>query len=64
MSSIKHADWVHKGTEVTAKFGVGHTTRGQGRVLAYCDAPQVLIQPEVGEPFWWRADLCAEVRPS
>ena len=63
MSSIKYADWVHKGTEVTAKFGVGNQARGQGRVLAYCEAPQVLIQPEEGEPFWWRVDLCAEVTP-
>jgi hypothetical protein len=61
MTSIEYADWVHKGTEVIAKYGVGNGTRGLGRVLAYCEAPQVLIQPEDGEPFWWRADQCDEV---
>ena len=62
MSTIEYADWVHKGTEVTAKYGVGNETRGLGRVLAYCAEPQVLIQPKEGEPFWWRVSLCAEVQ--
>ena len=45
--------------QARAHYGVGpreliHT---QGRIIAYCDAPQVLIETEDGEKVWWRADL-------
>lgn len=29
-----------------------------GKVVAYCDQPQVLIEQEDGSQIWWRADLC------
>lgn len=29
----------------------------EGKVLAYCSEPQVLIETDDGERAWWRADL-------
>lgn len=31
---------------------------GAGRVIAYCDAPTVIIEKPDGSQFSWRADLC------
>lgn len=46
---------------VEAFYGVGNDTRGRGKVIAYCDAPQVLIQYEDGRKEWWREDLTRDV---
>ena len=35
-----------------------NATHARGRVVAYCDAPTVLIETEDGERVDWRADLC------
>ena len=40
---------------------VGHHVGGRGKVIAYCDAPQVLIEDEAGEKLWWRADLTRDI---
>lgn len=38
-------------------------THGEGKVIAYCDGPQYLIETGDGlGRFWWRADL-TELRP-
>jgi hypothetical protein len=41
------------------------TYQGHGKVVAFCDAPMVLIEPEEGlhRSFWWRLDLCKEMGP-
>ena len=31
--------------------------RAKGRIIAICEAPQVLIQTPDGKRLWWRADL-------
>ncbi len=38
--------------------------QGRGRVVAFCDSPMVLIEPEEGlhRSFWWQLDLCEEVK--
>ena len=46
---------------VEAFYGVGNDTRGRGQVIAFCDAPQVLIQYEDGRKEWWRRDLTRDV---
>ena len=33
------------------------STHKTGTVIAYCNAPQVLIETENGEQIWWREDL-------
>lgn len=50
---------------VQAMFTHADGSRGPhvvGRVVAYCDAPQLLIETEDGEHVWWRADLTELVR--
>lgn len=51
---------VRDGTEVAAMTGPGELY-GTGKVVAYCDAPQVLVLTETGDKFWWRADMTVEV---
>jgi len=46
---------------VEAFYGVGNDIRGRGRVIAFSDAPQVLIQYEDGRKEWWRRDLTRDV---
>lgn len=46
---------LHK--QVVARTGPGYL-QGEGEVIAYCTAPQVLIRRPDGSAFWWRADLC------
>lgn len=47
--------------EVRAFYALDKETHARGRVIAYCDAPTVVIQTEEGECISWRADLCEEV---
>lgn len=47
-------------TEVAAMTGTGQL-HALGRVVAYCEAPQVLILTEDGTKIWWRADMTVEV---
>lgn len=56
------ANWVHNGVTVVARWGTPDVvgSEGAGKVIGYCDAPQVLIEREDGSTFWWRADLCKE----
>jgi hypothetical protein len=39
----------------------GHEALGEGKVIAYCDAPQVFIETDDGKRFWWRADLARDI---
>ena len=56
-----HDCWL--GWEVEPFYAVaGHPPLGwRGKVVAYCDAPQVLIQTPDGEKHWWRADLTRRI---
>ena len=40
---------------------VGHPVAGRGKVIGYCEAPQVLIETEDGEKIWWRRDLTQDI---
>ena len=43
-------------------YGVqGHPVAGRGKVIGYCDAPQVLIETEGGDKIWWRRDLTRDI---
>lgn len=48
------------GEKVVARTMQGDAHDG-GRVIAYCEAPSVVIEREDGSHFSWRADLCARV---
>lgn len=48
------------GKRASARWAYPHdlsSIRAEGRVIAYCDAPQVCIETDDGERIWWRADL-------
>lgn len=49
---------VNIGDYVLAKTAQGDLFAA-GRVVAYCDAPQVCIELSGGSKLWWRQDLCA-----
>lgn len=38
-------------------LGALEAPHAEGRVIAYCDQPQVCIETPDGERIWWRADL-------
>ena len=39
----------------------GNPVAGSGTVVAYSDAPQVLIETADGEKVWWRRDLTRDI---
>jgi photosystem II stability/assembly factor-like uncharacterized protein len=49
-------DWLGWAVEYHAAFSSAHVL-GRGKVVAYCDAPSVLIESDDGRKTWWRADL-------
>lgn len=58
--ATRHPDASDIGRFASARLGYPSdlsSVRGEGKVVAYCDAPQVLIETADGERFWWRADL-------
>jgi len=44
------------GKLIAIKWGVGGINE-VGRMIAYCDHPQILIETISGEKIWWRADM-------
>jgi hypothetical protein len=43
-------------------YGSGAMPGRKGTVIGYCEAPQVLIQPDDGgDNFWWRLDLTKDI---
>lgn len=47
---------------VALRWANGKANGVEGRVIAYCHEPQVLIETDDGERVWYRADLTEEVR--
>ena len=62
-NGIAHDRWL--GWEVEPFYAVtGHPPLGwKGKVIGYCDAPQVLIETSDGQKHWWRADLTRRIEP-
>lgn len=45
------------GSHVIARTMPGEVF-GEGEIIGYCDAPQVLIKRADGSTFWWNASMC------
>ena len=60
MSELRYVEWVDNNTLVVARTGPG-SVHAVGRVIAYCDAPQVIIEDADGDQSHWRADMCKAV---
>ena len=60
MSEQREVEWVNNNTLVVARTGPG-SVQFVGRVIAYCDAPQVIIEDADGDQSHWRADMCKVV---
>lgn len=61
--SDKYAQWVRDRQVVEAHYAYGRegtSVHARGKVVAYCDAPTVVIQTEDGTRVHWRADLTVE----
>lgn len=48
-------EWL--GTWVQARYAHGQGVHVEGKVVAYCPVPSVLIEDADGKQTWWRADL-------
>src|SRR5690348_13806251 len=56
----KHPTSSEIGQQASARWAHPHDlseVRAEGKIVAFCDAPQVLIETDAGERVWWRADL-------
>jgi hypothetical protein len=42
-------------------YAFDRSVAGSGKVIGYCDVPQVLIETEGGHQVWWRRDLTRDV---
>ena len=55
-----YIEWVNDNTLIVARTGPG-SVHVVGRVVAYCDAPQLIIEDANGKQTHWRADMCKAV---
>lgn len=63
--SIDPIEAVQRGEHIRAFSAADRNmTHAQGRVIAYCDAPQFLIETDDGTKIWWRVDLCTRAEES